>query len=327
ANAQYVQDALAMLDFFCVQDLFFSTSARFADVVLAACPSLEKEGTFANTERRIQRLYRAMEPLGESRPDWEILTDLAARLGHRWGYTHPSQIMAEAARTTPLFAGVSYERLEGYGSLCWPVAPDGTDTPLLYTEHFHFPDGKARLYPLTLRTPTDQPDAEYDLHLNNGRVLEHFHEGNMTLRSKGLTRLVPGAYVEVSPALAEARTIETGDWVRLVSRRGAVKVQALVSEVVSGHELYMPMTSPDAENAVNVLTSNEVDSATHTPAYKEVAVRMEKLGQKGKRPLPATHHRYGTPTPQRGVEVERKWDRPDYALPVLPHPPVGYPAA
>jgi formate dehydrogenase major subunit len=328
SNAHYVQEALSRLEFFCVQDLFFSTTARFADVVLAASPSLEKDGTFVNTERRIQRLYAAMAPYADSRPDWRILTDLAARLGHHWGYTHPSDIMDEVARTTPLFAGVNYARLAGYSSLCWPVAEDGTDTPLLYTERFHFDDGKARLYPLEPRTPTDRPDAEYDLHLNNGRVLEHFHEGNLTLRSAGLRALVPGAYVEVSEALAKARGVETGDWVRLVSRRGAVRVQALVSDQVRGHELYMPMTSPDADHAINVLTSNEVDDASHTPAYKELAVRMEKLdGRRGKRPLPATHHRYGHPTPQRGVEVERKWDRPDYELPVLPRPPVGYTAA
>ncbi len=266
----------------------------------------------------------ALEPLGESRPDWAILTDLAARLGHHWGYTHPSDIMDEVARTTPLFAGVTYARLAGYSSLCWPVAADGTDTPLLYTEGFgNMPEGKARLYPLEWTEPSDQVDDEYDLHLNSGRVLEHFHEGNMTHRSAGLNRLVPGTYVEVSEALAAAREIETGDWVRLVSRRGAVKVQALVSTEVHNGELFMPMTS--SEHAVNFLTSNVVDPDTHTPAYKEVAVRMEKLGATGKRPLPATHSRYGNPTPQRGVEVERKWDRPDYALPVLPRPPVGYP--
>jgi len=323
ANASYVQEALARLDFFCVQDLFFSTTARFADVVLAAAPSLEKEGTFTNTERRVQRLYRAMPPLGESRPDWEILTDLAARCGHAWGYTHPSEIMDEIARTTPLLAGVSYDRLEGYGSLCWPVAADGTDTPVLFLDRFNFPDGRARLYPLAWTEPGDQPDADYDLHLNTGRVLEHFHTGNMTHRSAGLHTLVPGTYVEVAPALAAARGLETGDWVRLVSRRGAVRVQVLVSDQVRDGELYMPMNS--SEQAVNFLTSNDVDPVSHTPAYKEVAVRMEKLdGRRGKRPLPATHSRYGHPTPQRGVDVERKWDRPDYALPVVQRPPVGY---
>ncbi len=322
ANINYVQDALAKLDFFVVQDLFFTTSPSFADVVLAAAPSLEKEGTFVNTERRIQRLYRAMDPLGDSRPDWEILTDLARRLGHDWDYGHPSEIMDEIAACTPMFAGVTYARLAGYQSLCWPVEPDGTDTPLLYTDEFHLPDGKARLYPLAWTEPSDQPNATYDLHLNSGRLLEHFHEGNMTHRSAGLNKLVPGTFVEVSEKLASDRKLETGDWVRLINERGAVKVQVLVSDQVRDGELYMPMTS--SEHPVNLLTSNVVDPDSHTPAYKEVAVRMEKLGERGKRPLPATHHRYGNPTPQRGAEAERKRARPDYTFPTDPSPPIGY---
>jgi len=326
ANAHYVQDALAKLDFFCVQEIFFSKSAEFADVVLAASPSLEKEGTFTNTERRIQRLYKALDPLGDSRPDWEILTDLAQKLGHDWGYTHPSEIMDEIAATTPMFAGVTYARLAGYRSLCWPVAEDGTDTPLLYTDEFHLPEGKARLYPLEWTEPSDQPDDEYDLHLNSGRNLEHFHVGNQTHKSAGLNSIIPDTYVEVSHELAEARGVTTGDWVRLVSRRGAVRVQVLVSDQVRDGELFMPLSS--SLHAVNYLTSNEVDPDSHTPAYKEVAVKMEVLDgapAPRRRPVKPGFHRYGNPTPQNGVEVERKWARPDYALPVLPAPPVGYP--
>ncbi len=327
ANAHYVQDALAKLDFFAVQEIFFSTSAEYADVVLAAAPSLEKDGTFTNTERRIQRLYKAMEPLGESRPDWQILTDLAARLGHDWGYAHPGEIMDEIAATTPLFAGVSYARLAGYRSLCWPVNEDGTDTPLLYTDEFHLPEGKARLYPLEWTEPSDQPDDEYDLHLNSGRNLEHFHVGNQTHRSAGLNSIIPDTYVEVSHELAAERGVATGDWVRLVSRRGATKVQVLVSDQVRDGELYMPLSS--ARHAVNYLTSNVVDPDSHTPAYKELAVRMEVLdgpprGERRRSPVKAGFHRYGAPTPQRGVEVERKWARPDYELPVVQRPPVGY---
>ncbi len=327
ANAHYVQDALATLDFFCVQDIFFSKSAQFADVVLAASPSLEKDGTFTNTERRIQRLYQAMPPLADSRPDWRILTDLAARLGHDWGYGHPSEIMDEIADTTPLFAGVRYARLAGYQSLCWPVDADGTDTPLLYTDGFHLPEGKARLYPLGWTEPSDQPDDQYPLHLNTGRNLEHFHVGNQTHKSAGLNAIVPDTYVEVSQKLAEARGVATGDWVRLASRRGKVEVQVLVSDQVRDGELWMPLSS--AEHAVNYLTSNVVDPDSHTPAYKELAVQMERLdgpprGERRRRPISATHHRYGSPTPQAGVEVERKWARPDYELPVIPSPPVGY---
>ncbi len=322
ANIHYVQEALTQLDFFAVQDIFFSTTAQFADVVLAASPSLEKEGTFVNTERRIQRLYQAMDPLPGSRPDWVILTDLAKRWGHDWGYTHPSEIMDEVAAVTPLFAGVTYDRLAGYQSLCWPVDADGTDTPLLYTDEFHLPEGKARLYPIAWTEPSDQPDDEFDLHLNNGRVLEHYHEGNLTYRVPGIASKVPDTYVEVSTDLAAERELETGDWVRLVSRRGAVRVRVLVSEQVRDGELYMPMAS--STSPINLLTSNVTDPDSNTPAYKEIAVKLEKLGERGKRPLPKTNHRYGNPTPQTGVEVERKWARADYVFPSQSRPAGGH---
>ncbi len=134
ANANFTQAALENLDFFVLQDVFFSETAKFADVVLPASPSLEKEGTFTSTERRIQRLYQVMEPLKGSLPDWRIIQKVARALGADWNYAHPSEIMAEAAALSPIFSGVSYERLQGFDSLCWPVAADGTDTPLLYTE-------------------------------------------------------------------------------------------------------------------------------------------------------------------------------------------------
>ena len=321
ANANHVQDALSQLDFFVVQDLFMSRTAEFADVVLPASPILEKEGTVVNTERRIQRLYQALEPLGDSRPDWEVLVDLAKRMGQDWGYTHPSQVMDEIASLTPLFAGVSYERLEGYRSLQWPVAADGTDTPLLYTERFEFDDGKARLFPLEWIEPANQPNEEYDLHLNNGRMLEHFHAGNMTYASSGIKEKVPSTFVEVGPQLAEERGVETGDWVRLISPRGSVRVQALVSDRVHGNELYMPMNS--RTEPVNLLTSSDKDRVSDTPAYKELAVKMEKLGESGESPLPSSNPRFGNPTPQYGVQVERKWDRDDYVYPTQNRPEGG----
>jgi formate dehydrogenase major subunit len=337
ANVHYVQEALERLDFMVVSELFFSRTCEFADVVLPAAASLEKDGTFTNTERRIQRLHQAMPPIGEARPDWQILQGIAEHLGWEWGYSHPSEVMDEVASLTPLFAGVRYDRLEGYDSLQWPVAEDGTDTPLLYTERFHFDDGKARLHPLGFREPNDQPDAEYPLHVNNGRVLEHFHEGNLTLRSAGLTALVPDTYAEMNRRTAEDQGgLATGDWVRLISRRGEITVRVLLSEEVADHELWVPMQAAE----INLLTSNDVDPDSHTPSYKEIAVRLERTdgpqelrggsrrgadrarrGDRDRhrdpqgRPLPRTHHRYGNPTPQAGVEVERKWARDDYVDP------------
>jgi formate dehydrogenase major subunit len=313
SNTNYVQDAFAKLAFFVVQDIFFSHTCRFADVVLPAAPSLEKEGTFTSTERRIQRLYQVFEPIEGSRPDWRIVRDVANHLGANWGYEHPSEIMDEVASLTPLFAGVSYDRLEGYKSLQWPVAADGTDEPLLFTKRFAFPDGKARLFPLSWSEPTDQPDAEFDLHLNNGNLLEHFHEGNMTYRVEGIRQMTPGAFVEVSPELAQERGIRSGTRVELISRYGRVSVRALVTDRVHGKQVFMPMNS--TESPVNRLIGSHTDPVTHTPAYKEAAVRMLVLPEVHESPLSRANPRFGQPTPQRGVEVERKWNRGGYSVP------------
>ncbi len=305
SNLNKVHQAFRSLELLVVQDIFFSETCRFADVVLPACPSLEKEGTFTSTERRIQHFSPALEPLGESRPDWQILCQLAGALGAKWEYAGPAQVMQEIAALTPLYAGVSYDRLAGYRSLQWPVAPDGVDAPLLYTESFAFPGGRAKLYPTEYRPPLEQTDAEYDLHLNNGRLLEHFHEGNMTYRVPGIAAITPSAFLEVSPELAAERGIASGQWVRLTSRHGSLRIQAEVTARVFGRQLYLPMNSTDAP--VNLLTGSHTDAVTHTPAYKEVAVRMEVLPERGLAPLPKSNPRHGRPTPQRGVEVERKW--------------------
>ncbi|WP_157448716.1 formate dehydrogenase subunit alpha [Deinococcus peraridilitoris] len=315
SNINYVDQAFEMLEFFVVQEVFFSRTAEFADVVLPASPSLEKDGTFTNTERRIQRLYRALEPLGQSKPDWEIIQAVANALGAGWNYQHPSEIMDEIASLVPLYAGVTYERLEGFKSLQWPVLPDGSDTPLLFTEGFPFPDGKARLYPAQFIGRFEPLDEEYDLHLNNGRMLEHFHEGNMTYKSPGITHKVPGMFIEVSEELARERGLENGRFVRLVSRHGAIKGRVLVSGRVFGKQVYVPMNTQEAPHMVNRLTGSHTDLSTHTPAYKDTAVRLEVLPDMGDSPLPRWNHRYGQPTPQRGVEVERKWRRADYVFP------------
>ncbi|MBW4026940.1 MAG: formate dehydrogenase subunit alpha [Acidobacteria bacterium] len=313
SNANYVGAQFAKLDFFVVQDIFFSETCRYADVVLPASPSLEKEGTFVNTERRIQRLYEVLEPLGESRPDWRIVQDIANSLGAKWNYTHPADVMHEAASLAPMFAGVTYDRLAGYKTLQWPVAIDGTDQPLLYTEKFNFPDGKANFYPLEWIAPCEEIDEEYDIHLNNGRLLEHFHEGNMTYRVKGIHEETPNRFLEVSPELAEERKLQTGQWVDVTSRYGELRVQVLVTDRVKGKQVFIPLNSP--EKPVNLLTSHFTDRVTHTPAYKETPVQMKILPWKGENPLPGINFRNGHPTPQRGVEVERKWARKDYRLP------------
>jgi formate dehydrogenase major subunit len=314
ANANWIAGAFEKLDFFVVQDIFFSETCRYADVILPAAPALEKDGTFTNTERRIQRLYKALPELGDSRADWKITQEIANRMGAQWNYQHPSDIMDELASVSPIHAGVSYDRLQGYNTLQWPVAPDGTDQPVLYLNGFPFQDNKARFYPVSFTEPDEQPDEEFDLFLNNGRQLEHFHEGNMTYRVAGIREETPERYIEISEELAGERGIESGRWLRVVSRHGSLVIKALVTTRVQGKQVYIPLFSQ--EGPINILTGSHADNATHTPAYKETAVRIKVLPKQDSNPLQPLNFRYsGRPTPQSGVEVERKWKRKEYRMP------------
>ncbi|SDB39493.1 formate dehydrogenase subunit alpha [Pseudomonas sp. NFACC13-1] len=321
ADTENVHEAFKKLDFMVVQDIFFSRTAQFADVVLPGCPSVEKDGTFVNTERRIQRFYEVFAPLGNSLPDWRILTELAKRMGHDWGYEHPSQIFAEVAGISTLFAGASYERLEGWKSLLWPVKPDGTDTPLLYTERFHTDDGKAVLYPLEWKAPAEVPDSEFDLMLDNGRMLEHFQGNNQTGRGARLDSLSPNWFVEISPELAAERGLVEGTQVRITSRRGSVVVPVVITDRMRGKVLFLPIHQ--GKPGINELTGEHHDPDVNTPAYKETAVKMTILKEPVQpSALPRGNFRNGRRTPNEGVAVAVKWARADYA-PIdapAPHP-------
>jgi formate dehydrogenase major subunit len=310
-DTNMVRNSLEKLDFLIVQDVFFSETAKFADVVLPAAVSLEKEGTFTNTERRIQRIYQVMEPYEESRPDWKIIQDMAKSLGAGWEYNNPSEIMDEAASLSPIFHGVSYDRLEGFKSLQWPMNENGEGSEYLYSERFNFPDGKARFYPLKYRPPLGVSE-EYPLHLNNGRMLEHFHEGNETFKTEGIKEKVPDNFLEMSEKLAEEYGIKSGDFIMVTSKWGKIKVRALITERVGGNELYMPMNAASDSSGVNFLTSYTRDPDSDTPAYKELPVKIRKMKRNGGTPLPANNSRYATPHPQLGIMVKDKWKRPDY---------------
>lgn len=310
SNANHVQHILENLDFLVVQDMFLTKTARFADVILPAAPSLEKEGTFTNTERRIQRLYEVMPPLGDSKPDWWILQKVARALGANWNYEHPSEIMDEIASLAPLYSQATYDRLEGWNSLCWG-SHDGSDTPLLYVDGFNFPDKRARLSLDEWVPPVEAPE-EYDLLLNNGRMLEHFHEGNMTKKSAGILSKMSEVFVEISPELAMERNVKDGSLVELASPFGKIKVPALVTDRVTGNELYLPMHATVNEEAINILTGTATDLYTCTPAYKQTRVKMRVLREKGNRPLPASNPRNKKRHPQNGVEVQKKWQRKQY---------------
>ena len=293
------QDALSKLDFFVMQEIFFSETCRFADVILPACPSLEKEGTFTSTERRIQRLYQVFEPLGESRPDWQIIQDIANRLGAGWKYEHPSQIYEEIAPLTPLMAGVTYERLEGYKSLQWPVAEDGSDQPLLYTKQFNFPDGKATFFPVPWSEPTDQQDAEYDLHLNNGRLLEHFHEGNMTYRTEGIREKTPCTFVEVSPELASGPGNPDGKLgathlaLRQGARAGGDHDASSGQGAVHAHELDRRAGQPADQQPYR-------QGNAHAGVQGDIRCSCTCWARLAKIRCRRTNSRHGHPTPQSG---------------------------
>ncbi|WP_413299926.1 formate dehydrogenase subunit alpha [Bacillus sp. 1P10SD] len=310
ADSNHTQAMLEKLDFLVVQEIFLTTTAQFADVILPGAPSLEKDGTFTNTERRVQRLYQALQPLGDSKPDWWILTQLAKKMGFDWNYTHPSEIFAEMASLTPFFSQCNYDVLEGWNSFHWGSL-DGSNTPLLFQDGFNFPDKKARFGLFDYVPPMEFPQ-EFDLALDNGRLLEHFHEGNLTQKSSGLNYKFPKVFVELSPELAKERGVKDGSLVRLVSPYGAIKLPVLVTDRVEGKTVYVPMHSSSHESAVNLLTGGAVDVVTHTPAYKQAKVRMEVLELKGENPLPRYNPRNATRTPQMGLEIYRKWERGDY---------------
>jgi len=184
------------------------------------------------------------------------------------------------------------------------VDKSGKDTPLLYTDRFKSEDGRALFYPVDFTPPANPRDQEFTLHLNNGRVLEHFHEGNFTHRNAGLRSKVVKDYVDVAPADAEAMNVQEGDWVRLISPFGEVKTQVVITGEVRPGEMYMPVCSSDER--VNYLTSSKFDPVVKTPAYKEISVKLEKLGRSDSSPMPRGNPRFGHPTPQAGVKVEQK---------------------
>jgi formate dehydrogenase major subunit len=315
ADEAKVARALEKLDFLVVQDLFLTRTAECADVVLPVAASLEKEGTYVSTERRVQRLYRAFPPLGHARTDGEIVQALAQRLGHPWNYPGAKEVLEEVARVAPTFAGASFERLEGFRSLLWPIAPDGQDTPVLHTERFNFPDGKARFFPVDWTPPTPT-DPEYDLALDNGRLLEHFHWGNMTYEDPGLTQKVPRTFVEVSPSLARERGLSEGTMVRLVSEVGAVKARVHVTDRVRDTTLFLSLHDR-GEAAVNRLTRDVRDGPTTTPDYKGARVRLERIDGPGglESPVAPSSPRGRPRSPQKGVRAEEKWAQAGYRLP------------
>jgi formate dehydrogenase major subunit len=281
-DIQHAEEALDDLEFLVVQDIFMTETANHADVVLPAATSPEKHGTFTNTERRIQRVRPTADPPGKARQDWEITQALARRLGYDWDYDHPREVMDEINDLAPIYGGVSYERLESGDEhgLQWPCTDaDDPGTPYLYDYeegNFNFEDGKARFVPADGGHPGEIPDEEYPLTLTSGRVLYHWHTGQITRRVEGLMSHVGESFVEVNPETADQLGIADGEYVRVESRRGSIVVETQVTDRVGPGTLFIPMHF--AAGAVNKLTGETFDPTAGIPEYKVSSARVEPLG-------------------------------------------------
>jgi formate dehydrogenase (NADP+) alpha subunit len=267
-----VREALEKTDFVVVQDAFLTETAALADVVLPACVTAEKDGTVTNTERRVQRVRRALEPQGESAPDWEIVQSVATRLGVAWSWTSPEAVFNEAASVNPLYAGITWQRLE-QGGIQWPC-PDGesSGTSILYSEGF--PDGKAHFLPLRGPVEREQTEADYPLVLITGRQLSHFGTGVMSRRAAGLAELVPEARVEVNPEDADRLGLVTGDPVRVTSRLGSVEPAVWVTPRVPPGAVFLPVHFQEA--AANTLVAAPAGE-TEVGYLKTTTVRLEAI--------------------------------------------------
>jgi formate dehydrogenase alpha subunit len=280
-NLTHVEEGLRALDFLVVQDIFLSETAVLAHVVLPAAASLEKDGSFTNTERRVQLLTPVVAAPGHALTDWEITGMLAealdAKLGReagavRWRFDSTAAIMEEVASVTPSYAGMRHARLQGAG-LTWPC-PDviHPGTPILHTARFT--RGLGKLHPVHARLPAEQPDAEYPLILSTGRILYHYHTGTMTRRSEGLDWREPRGFAEVNPVDAAAVNLRDGGPVVIRSRRGQVRTQARISERVQPGVVFLSFHWK--ESPANVLTQDyALDPLAKIPEYKVSAVRIE----------------------------------------------------
>jgi formate dehydrogenase major subunit/formate dehydrogenase alpha subunit len=274
-NVAKVEEAMNGLDFLVVQDIFLTESCRWADVILPAACFAEKEGVFTNSDRRVQRVRKAVEPPGEARADWEILLDVMRRAGlEQPDYAHPREIYAEMASLTPKFAGISHQRIENEGGLQWPVeSPQAPSTEFLHKGGVL--RGKGLFQPVEFAPPFEVQDPEYPLVLSTGRTLYHYNVATQTRRIEGLAAKQPEAFVEIHPGDAHRYGVRDGHLVDVVSRRGRVRCRAMVSRQVRRHALWMPFHFPEART--NRLTTDAGDKITGTGEYKVCAARLEPV--------------------------------------------------
>jgi len=260
------------LDFLVVQDIFMTETAAMADVVLPAASYAEKDGTFTNTERRVQLLRQVIEPIGGSRIDWKIIMEISTRMGRPMTYKNTAEIMDEIASLTPIYGGISHERLQK-GGLQWPC-PDKNHPGTPYLHKDKFSRGKGFFYPVDYHPPSELPDPEYPFLLTTGRMLSHYHTGSMTRRVKGLNEICPEGFMEIHPKHARSLDIADGEMVRVSSRRGAITVRAKVTRKVPPQVVYMNFHF--SESPANRLTIAALDPMSGIAEAKVCAVRIEK---------------------------------------------------
>ncbi len=275
-DSNHVREALRKLEFFVVQDIFLTETAQMADVVLPATSFAEKDGTFTNTERRVQRVRKAIDPVGNSRPDWWITCQIAKSMGARcFDFDSPAAIMEEINQLTPSYGGITYERLETE-SLQWPCpTEEHPGTAILHTELFS--RGKGHFVPLEYRPPVELPDDEYPLTLTTNRSLFQYHTGTMTRKVKGLNVFKGEELVKMNPADAAELGIEDGDVVEVTSRRGRVTARANVTD--TAQKGVVSMTFHFVETPTNELTNPALDPVAKIPEFKVAAVRVVKMGR------------------------------------------------
>jgi len=273
-NLEHTRQAIAGLRFLAVQDIFLTETARLADVVLPAACFAEKSGTFTNTERRVQLVRQVLEPPGLARPDWQIVAELSSRMGYEMSYADSAAIMKEIAALTPIYGGISHRRLDRLDGLQWPCWDSRhRGTPRLHAAAFT--RGRGKFHAVTYKPPAETASLDFPLVLTTGRVLEHFHTGTMSRRSRVLETLEPCGHIDMNEKDAEAVGVHADDFLQVTSPRGEIVVQMRIDNKVPQGTAFMAFHWMEAP--ANILTSDAVDPTARIPEYKVSSIRIEKV--------------------------------------------------
>lgn len=271
-----VEHAVKNLEFLVVSDIFFTKTCEYAHVVLPAACYAEKDGTVTNTERRVQRLCKAVDPPGIAKPDWQIITELACLMGYsdQFPYKDPSDIFREITTVCEPYMGMTFEQVSLPDGICWPCpSPDHPGTSILYTDRFYHPDGKGVFCPVEWKVPTELPDSSYPFRLTSGRVIWHWHTGTMTRRSKNLNDEVQEAYIEIHPADAEKVRVADGDMIRVRSRKGQLSCKVRIVPDIKEGMIFMPSLFDAALSRLTGAPS----AGPEVYEYRPICVAVEPL--------------------------------------------------